>query len=69
MSSHPATTSVIKEGTSEAPFLLFTGNRRQSGTPSLGREFFTDIFVPLIVGIAAAVLFLLLYAFFKGRPG
>jgi hypothetical protein len=67
MSSHPGTTNVIKPGRSESPFLLFTGNRKQFG--SFAREIFTDLLLPLLIGIAAALVFLLLYAFFKGKLG
>lgn len=67
MSSHIAATSVIKSGKSKTPFLLFTGNKKPLVDVSKGIN--TGFVAPLFIVIAAALLFLIIYAFFSGRIG
>ena len=67
MSYRPITTSIIKQGKSEAPFLLFTGNRKEFD--SIAREIYLDMLAPLLVGVVVAVIILLVYAFFTGKLG
>jgi hypothetical protein len=67
MSSSPVPTDALEPTRSEGQFLLFTGNKRQFD--SIARAIDINMLAPLLVGMAAAVLFVILYAFLLGRLG
>jgi len=67
MSSSPVQTDVLKHGRSESQFLLFTGKKTQ--LDSIANAVDLDMLAPLLVGMAAAIIFVILYAFLLGKLG
>jgi hypothetical protein len=67
MSSSPIQTDALKPESSEEQFLLFTGNRKQ--IDSLTSAIDLNMLAPLLVGVVAALLFVVLYAFLLGKLG
>ncbi|MBB5345819.1 hypothetical protein [Tunturibacter empetritectus] len=71
MSSSPVQTDVLKNGRSEGQFLLFTGKKTQldSIANAVDTKVDVDMLAPLLVGMAAAIVFVILYAFLLGKLG
>jgi glycerol uptake facilitator-like aquaporin len=67
MSSSPVTTDALEPRRSEGQFLLFTGSKEQFD--SAARAIDINMLAPLLAGMVAAVLFVVLYAFLLGRLG
>ena len=67
MSSSPVQTNLLKSGKSESQFLLFTGKKTQ--LDSLAHAVDLEMLAPLLVGMAAAIIFVILYAFLLGKLG
>jgi hypothetical protein len=67
MSSRPIQTDALEPGRSEEQFLLFTGNRKQ--IDSLTSAIDINMLAPLLVGVVAAILSVVLCAFLLGKLG
>ncbi|MBB5315868.1 hypothetical protein [Tunturibacter empetritectus] len=67
MSSSLGQTDVLKNGRSEGQFLLFTGKKTQ--LDSIANAVDIDRLAPLLVGMAAAIIIVILYAFLLGKLG
>jgi hypothetical protein len=67
MNSSPIQTDALEPGRSEEQFLLFTGNRKQ--LDSAASPIDINMLAPLLVGVVAALLFVVLYAFLLGKLG
>ena len=67
MSSRPIQTDALEPGRSEEQFLLFTGNRKQLDGLASGIDI--NMLAPLLVGMVAAIIFFILYAFLLGKLG
>ncbi|NYF89676.1 hypothetical protein RBB79_08980 [Tunturiibacter empetritectus] len=67
MSSRPIQTDALEPGRSEEQFLLFTGNRKQIDNITSAIDI--NMLAPLLVGVAAALIFVILYAFLIGKLG
>jgi len=67
MSSSPVQTDVLKPRRSEDQFFLFTGNRKQ--LDSITSAIDINMLAPLLVAVAATLLFIILYAFLLGKLG
>ncbi|MBB5338723.1 hypothetical protein [Tunturiibacter gelidoferens] len=67
MSSRPIQTDTLESGRSEAQFLLFKGNRKQ--LDGAANTIDINMLAPLLVGVVAAILVVVLYAFLLGKLG
>jgi hypothetical protein len=67
MSSHLATTKIIKAGRSKTSFLLFFGNRKQDENEPVKRQ--PIGLITALVVLVITVLGICIYAFFAGKLG
>jgi hypothetical protein len=67
MSSTQITDDPLNPVNSEPQFLLFTGKKEE--LDSFVHAINIDMLAPLLVGMAAAVIFVILYAFLLGKLG
>jgi len=67
MSSTQATDAPLSPGNHEPQFLLFTGKKQE--LDSFVHAINIDMLAPLLVGMAAAVIFVIIYAFLLGKLG
>jgi len=67
MNVHPATTRVIKAGSSRTPFLLFFGNRKQDEYEPV--KLVPTVLTAVLLVLVTAALGICIYAFLTGKLG
>ena len=67
MNVHPATTRVIKAGSSSTPFLLFFGNRKQDEYEPV--KLVPTVLTAVLLVLVTAALGICIYAFLTGKLG